>query len=106
MLGRGTAVEGQHSESPHEEKPSKREGSGALRRVGRPVGVRCGRVAVSVIDPAVARSGENRKASRGDVKIWSGQTTPHVRMPLAATATMKLSFSSILLFLLSKKRKV
>ena len=62
--------EGQHSEGPHEEKPSKREGSGALRRVGRPAGVtcgvRCGRVAVSVIDPAVSQTGENRKASRSD----------------------------------------
>ena len=39
---------------PHEVKTSSREGSGALRRVERPVGVRCGRVAVSVIDPAVS----------------------------------------------------
>ena len=78
MLGRGTAVEGQHIESPHEEKPSKREGSGALRRVGRPVGVRCGRVAVSVIDPAVSRSGENTTSVGVITNLeWSDNSRRH-----------------------------
>ena len=45
--------------APHEEEPSRREGSGALHRVERPISVRCGRgvVSVIVIDPTVLRSG-------------------------------------------------
>ena len=53
--------------APHEEEPSRREGSGALHRVERPLSVRCGRGVVSVIDPTVLRSGDNTTDNRIDI---------------------------------------